>query len=84
MEIDEVVRKKQLEEVELVEEISTESNEDEYEIDPAYEQFLQNEFQDEVVDTIFYQIADYIKNQAIPLCEHLTREDIEIIIENLI
>jgi len=84
MEIDEVVRKKQLEEVELVEEISTESHEDEYEIDPAYEQFLQNEFQDEVVDTIFYQIADYIKNQAIPLCEHLTREDIEIIIENLI
>ena len=84
MELEEVVRKKPLEEIEHVEENLTESNEEEYEIDPAYEQFLQNEFQDEVIDTIFYQIADYVKSQAIPICEHLTREDIEIIIENLI
>ena len=85
MEFEEIVRKKPAqEEVEQINDISNGSDEEEYEVDPEYEKYIQNEFQDEVVDTIFYQIADYIKNQAIPICEHLTREDIEVIIENLV
>ena len=56
---------------------------EEYEIDPDYENYLQNSFQDEIVMSIFNDIAEYIKDQAIPICEHLTLEDIEIIIENI-
>ena len=82
MEIEEVVRKNPAQEE--LEDISTESNDEEYEIDPEYEQYLQNSFQDEIVETIFYNIVEYIKNQAIPICEHLTQEDVEIIIENLL
>jgi hypothetical protein len=56
---------------------------EEYEIDPDYENYLQNSFQDEIVMSIFNDVAEYIKDQAIPICEHLTLEDIEIIIENI-
>ena len=56
---------------------------EEYEIDPDYENYLQNSFQDEIVMSIFNDIAEYIKDQAIPICEHLTLEDVEIIIENI-
>ena len=53
------------------------------EIDPDYEYYLQNEFQDSVISDIFSEIVEYISNQAIPICEHLTLEDVEIIIENI-
>lgn len=56
---------------------------EEYEIDPDYENYLQNSFQDEIVMSIFNDIAEYIKDQAIPICEHITLEDVEIIIENI-
>lgn len=86
MEIEEVKRKKPAqEELENInDDLSTESHQDEeYERDPEYEKFLQDQFQDEVINDIFYDIVDYVKTQAIPICEYLTREDVEIIIENL-
>lgn len=62
-------------------EISTE--EVVYEVDPDYEKYLQKSFQDEVVETIFYNITDYVKEHAVNLCEYMTRDDIEVIIEEL-
>ena len=61
---------------------SEEINE-EHEIDPAYLEYLQNSFQDEIVCHLFNNIREYVKNCAIPICEYLTQEDIEIIIQEL-
>ena len=47
------------------------------EIDSEYENMLQNNFQDEVVSNIFHNIASYIKDQAISMCEYITEDDIE-------
>jgi hypothetical protein len=53
------------------------------EIDPQYEKYLQNDFQDKIVENIFDDIVEYIKTQAIPICEYLTIEEVECIIENI-
>lgn len=47
------------------------------EIDSEYENMLQNNFQDEVVSNIFNSIAKYIRDQAISMCEYVTEDDIE-------
>ena len=60
-----------------------ENNTEEYEIDPDYERYLQNSFQDDVIEDIFLKIKEYINQTAIPICEFLTREGVEIIIQNL-
>lgn len=46
-----------------------------------HEQYLQDCFQDELVDDIFNDIEDYIRDQAIPICEYLTRDSVEEIID---
>ena len=65
--------------------ISDEENKNEFEneIDPDYEEYLQDSFQDEIIETIFKNIVYYIDSQAIPICEFLTRDDIEDIITTL-
>ena len=64
--------------------ISGEENNEEYDsIDPDYISYLQTSFQDKVVEDLFEDIVSYIKWTGIPMCEYLTREDIEIIIQDL-
>jgi hypothetical protein len=53
------------------------------EIDPDYLKYIQNDFQDTIIDEIFYEIAEYIRENAIPLCEFMTRDDIEVLIDSL-
>ena len=53
------------------------------EIDPEYEKYLQNDFQDKIVENIFNDIVEYINTQAIPICEYLSLEEVENIIENI-
>lgn len=60
-----------------------EQNNEEIDIDPEYLEYLQNSFQDEIVCHLFDKIREYVNNCAIPICEYLTREDIEIIIQEL-
>lgn len=52
-------------------------------IDPDYEKYLQDDFQDTIIENIFTEIAEYVDRMAIPLCEYITRDDIEDIIDNL-
>ena len=61
----------------------TEGDEDPDGIDPDYEKYLQDEFQDTIVDNLFNAIASYVDSQAIPICEYVTRDDIELIINEL-
>ena len=49
-------------------------------IDSEVEEYLQNDFQDDLVNKIFEDIKNYIDDQAVPLCEYLTHDDIEEII----
>ena len=49
-------------------------------IDSEIEEYLQNDFQDDLVNKIFEDIKNYINDQAVPLCEYLTHDDIEEII----
>ena len=60
-------------------------NNNEYldEVDSDHEEYIQNCFQDDIVEIIFNNIVSYIDNQAIPLCEFLTRDDVEDIITTL-
>jgi hypothetical protein len=60
-----------------------ENDNEEYEIDPEYEEYLQNSFQDDIIEDIFFKIKEYINHTALPICEFLTREGVEIIIQNL-
>ena len=53
-------------------------------IDPQYEEYLQNDFQDAIITDIFSQMVQYIKNQALPICEYITIDDVEYIIENFL
>lgn len=46
-----------------------------------HELYLQNCFQDELVNDIFDDIEDYIRTQAIPICEYLTRDSVEEMID---
>lgn len=63
---------------------NVEENEEEVdEIDPEYEQMRQDMFQDSIVSNIFHNIAKYIDSQAISICEYITREDIEDIINEI-
>lgn len=52
-------------------------------IDPDHEKYLQDEFQDTIVENVFISIAKYVDSQAIPICEYLTRDDIEVLINEL-
>ena len=52
-------------------------------IDPNYEKYLQDDFQDNIVENIFTQMAEYIHTMAISLCEYMTKDDIEDIIDSL-
>lgn len=54
------------------------------EIDPEYEQIQQDIFQDSIVSNIFHNIAEYIESQAISMCEYITRDDIEDIINDIV
>jgi hypothetical protein len=58
-------------------------NENQHEMDPEHIEFLQNQFQDEIVDGIFENIVEYIRETAIPLCEFMSKDDIEVIIDEL-
>jgi hypothetical protein len=49
-------------------------------VDSDFEEYLQNDFQDELVNEIFEDIKNYINDQAIPLCEYITHDDIEEIV----
>ena len=46
-------------------------------IDPQYTQYLQNSFQDEIVENIYKKIISYISDQALPLCEYIEYDDVE-------
>jgi hypothetical protein len=61
----------------------TGNNNIENDIDPDYEEYLQDSFQDDIVENIFQNIVSYIDSQAIPICEFLTRDDIEDMIDDL-
>lgn len=52
-------------------------------IDPEYEKYLQDDFQDTIIENIFTRMAEYVDRMAIPLCEYITRDDIEDIIDSL-
>ena len=67
----------------LYQNIVNETDNETDEIDPEYEQIQQDMFQDSVVSNIFYNIANYIDSQAISMCEYITREDIEDIINDI-
>jgi hypothetical protein len=46
-------------------------------------EFLQNQFQEDTVNYIFENIVDYIRENALYICEFMTRDDIEVIIDEL-
>ena len=50
-------------------------------VDPEFLEYLQTSFQDEVVENIFTNIIEYIKTTAVPICEFLTKDDVEVIIQ---
>jgi hypothetical protein len=52
-------------------------------VDPNYEKYLQDDFQDKIVEDVFLAIARYVDSQAVPICEYLTRDDIEVLINEL-
>jgi hypothetical protein len=52
-------------------------------VDPNYENYLQDDFQDKIVEDVFLAIAQYVDSQAVPICEYLTRDDIEVLINEL-
>jgi hypothetical protein len=52
------------------------------EVDPEHLEYLQNQFQD-LVNDIFEQIVDYVKITSLPICEFMTRDDVEVIIDEL-
>ena len=58
-------------------------NENQNEMDPVHIEFLQNQFQDEIVESIFESIVEYVRETAIPLCEFMTKDDVEVIIDEL-
>ena len=58
-------------------------NANQNEIDPEHIEFLQNQFQDEIVESIFESIVEYIHETAIPMCEFMTKDDVEVIIDEL-
>ena len=66
------------------ENVNVNENENNNEIDPQYEEYLQNDFQDTIITDIFSQMVQYIKNQALPICEYITIDDVEYIIENFL
>ena len=52
----------------------------EYDVDPEYESYIQNSFQDEIILDIYNNLVSYIRDQALPMCEFIEQEDIEDII----
>jgi hypothetical protein len=64
------------------EEITTNEEEDDG-IDPDFTNIMQDIFQDELVDSLFYDIFDYIKENALSICGFLNRDGIEKIIDKL-
>lgn len=52
-------------------------------IDPDYEQYLQDDFQDTIIENLFKGIALYVNTHAINICEYLTRDDIEILLNDI-
>jgi len=53
------------------------------ETDPEHLQYLQEQFQDDLVNEIFENIVDYVRNNALPLCEFMTPDDVEVVIDEL-
>lgn len=51
--------------------------------DPEHLQYLQDQFQDDLVNEIFENIVDYIRDSALPLCEFMTTDDVEVVIDEL-
>ena len=45
---------------------------------------LQTDFQDEIISTIFNDIIGYIGEHALPICEYVTCDDVECIIEDFL
>jgi hypothetical protein len=46
-----------------------------------HEEYLQDNFQETIVRDIFDELVDYIGSLALPLCEFMTHEDIEEILD---
>ena len=49
-----------------------------------YEDYLQDEFQDAIEDEIFDKVVSYIRLHALNICEFLTKDDIEPILQDLL
>ena len=54
-----------------------------YEMDKDHEAYLQDTFQDEIVSDIYENLVIYIRNHALPMCEYMTQDDVENIIDEL-
>ena len=53
-------------------------------LDPRYVNYLQNSMQDEIIDNIFCGIANYVCENALHLCEFMTKDDVEVVIQELL
>lgn len=51
------------------------------EISTEYEDYLQADFQETIVRDIFEEMVEYIRFQALPICEHITFDDVNDLIE---
>lgn len=58
-------------------------DENQNEMDPEHIEFLQNQFQDEIIESIFENIVEYVRETAVPLCEFMSKDDVEVIIDDL-
>lgn len=56
---------------------------DEIDLDSDHEAYLQDSFQDDIVESIYQGILEYIRETGAPICEYITREKIENIINLL-
>ena len=58
------------------------SQKHEYEdtVSPDYEEYLQTDLQDNIINEIFEELKSYVKQNALPICEFFEHEDVEDII----
>ena len=82
VEKEEIIPQVLIEEPQVVSIIDLDKESDDF--DEEFFEYLQDEFQDELVQKIFDDVCDYVLNQAIPMCEFLTFEDVEEIIDALV
>lgn len=69
----------------LEEDVGSKNHEQDLEtVDELFEQYLQDEFQDALVSEIFEDMVNYMREQAVPICEFFERDDVELVIENFL